>query len=64
MICPNCDQEADFTVEVNEPQKTARIIAAHVEGGDGPWLRDSLLSKSYQAKLLKRLAEQCREASK
>lgn len=62
--CPNCDKDADFTVKVDEGEKTARVELVHVDGHDGVWLRDNLVSKSYKSKLLRALILECQRVGR
>jgi hypothetical protein len=57
--CPWCHQPADFTIKELTPGKTVRIVAAHTSDSEGPWLRDTVITKPYQQKLLKALAADC-----
>lgn len=62
MICPNCHKDADFTVVVHKGKNTAHVDLVHIEGNHGPWLRDSLISRSYKAKLIRQLIIDCQKA--
>lgn len=57
--CPNCGKKADFAIKEMTPGKTAKAIAAHKAEKGRVWLRNTLLSKTHQRRLLKALGEVC-----
>ena len=63
MKCRHCQKTTDFTIQEDRPGKTVKIVAVHKRGSSGPFLRDALLTRTYQTRLMKELAAECKAAT-